>query len=472
MMRFVLAWLTVVVAGTVWGQTPPFSAPSSSSPATSSPALSTAAGIATAAAVEGTVFVTRIDGKQSLLQRGSSLQRGETINTTRNSSVRLRFSDGGETVVRPESALVVQEYQFKKEAPAEDSLVMRLIRGGLRAVTGAVGKRGDVNAYQLQISTATIGIRGTDYSARLCQNDCSEQPASTQRNSSTPVAARAVQIVGVPTLLHAGQPPVPLTAERAIYTGDTIETPAGAYAVLVFRDNTRVTINPTSRFVITRYSYDPDPKAEPGSIFIELLKGGLRFATGVLGKRDPSTVKLRTATSTIGIRGTVFDLACAPGAAPDGASEAEMGSMPCDQSLFAQTRDGTIALAGDQGDELLVSAGQSARVDGPGNKARPLSAPPRYFIDLQSPEPEKVTATPEQLFGADAADGSQAGVYLTVHEGRVVLAQQQRDITLDAGESAFAGSSLVPVRLFSTPAVLDRDPFLSGGMFKANMCRR
>ena len=105
------------------------------------------AGIARAAAVEGTVFVTRLDGKQGILQRGSNLQRGETLNTTRNSSVRLRFTDGGETVVRPESSVVVTDYQFIQDAPAQDSLLIRLLKGGMRAVTGAVGKRGDINAY-------------------------------------------------------------------------------------------------------------------------------------------------------------------------------------------------------------------------------------------------------------------------------------------------------------------------------------
>jgi hypothetical protein len=78
----------------------------------------------------------------------------------------------------------------------------------------------------------------------------------------------------------------------------------------------------------------------------------------------------------------------------------------------------------------------------------------------------------DQLFGVSATPDTSNGVFLTVHEGRVVLAQEERDITLDAGESAFAGQSLAPVKLFSAPDLLDRDPFLSGAMFSANMCRR
>ncbi len=428
--------------------------------------------MASAAAVEGTVFVTRQDGKQTLLQRGSNLQRGETINTARNSSVRLRFTDGGETVVRPESSMVVQEYQFVKDEPAQDSLIFRLIKGGLRAVTGAVGKRGNQEAYKLQVNTATIGIRGTDYSVRLCQQDCGEPLKGTQRNSATPISARAAVLVGSVVLVRAGDRPRPLTPDTPIYVGDTVETGLSSHVVLVFRDNARITVNPNSRLVLTRYAYDTAQKAEPPSMFIELLKGGLRFATGLVGKTNPGMVKVRTATSTIGIRGTVFDLVCAPGASSDAGGDAEMGDMPCDQSLFAQTRDGTIALGGDAGAELLISAGQSGRVNGPNAAARMLDVQPDYFKNLATPEPESFSANMDQLFGVSATPDTSNGVFLTVHEGRVVLAQEERDITLDAGESAFAGQSLAPVKLFSAPDLLDRDPFLSGAMFSANMCRR
>jgi hypothetical protein len=307
---------------------------------------------------------------------------------------------------------------------------------------------------------------------RLCQKDCSDVASGNQRNSATPVAARAVQVLGKVTLTRGLTAPVPLTQETPIYSGDILETVAGAYAVLVFRDNARVTVNPSTRFVITQYSYDPAPKAEPGSMFIELLKGGLRFATGLLGKRDPKSVKVRTATSTIGIRGTVFDLVCAPGAAPDRAATADVGTMECGESLLAQTRDGTISLQGDTGNELLIPAGQAGRVDREASAARPLAEVPGYFKELNTPEPESVPVNMEELFGAAALDTPEDGVFLTVHEGRVQLSQESKDVTLDAGESAFAGRSLAPIKLFSAPPLLDRDPMLSGGMFNATMCRR
>jgi len=426
--------------------------------------------VATAAAIDGTVFVTREGGRQALLTRGSSLQQGDAINTTRNSTVRLRFTDGSETVIRPESTLLVQNYQFKAEAPAEDNILLSLIKGGMRALSGAIGKRGDINAYKLHVSTATIGIRGTDYSVRLCQNDCNEVANPLDHGNATPVAARAVQVHGAATVSHNGGPLLPLTENQPLYSSDIVETKVGAYAVLVFRDNARVTVNAASRLAIAEYRYEAN-SSKP-SMLLDLLKGGLRIATGLIGKMNPTQVKVRSATATIGIRGTVFDLVCAAGSSSDSANSAELGDMPCEESLFAQTREGTITLTGNQGETLMLPAGQSGRVDGPNVAARALAAPPAYFQTLTSPAPESIPANLEQLFGAPTPADLTDGILLTVNEGRVVLAQSQKDITLDRGESLYAPRAEAPIRLFSPPAPLDRDPFLSKPMFNTNMCRR
>jgi hypothetical protein len=432
--------------------------------------------VATVAAVDGTVFVSRGGGRQAILARGSSLQVGDAINTTRNSTVRLKFTDGGETVVRPESTLVVQKYQFEKEAPSQDNILLQLLKGGIRALTGAIGKRGNADAYQLRASTATVGIRGTDYSVRLCQQDCDETGDASHRNSATPVAARAVQVRGVAKVSRGGGPLVVLVQGQPLYSGDVLQTQLDSHVVLAFSDGARITVNPSSQMGISEYT-NPAKLAGAtspgiGSMIIDMFKGGLRFATGLIGKANPEKVKVRTATATIGIRGTVFDVVCAPIGSADGASPADLSDMPCGESIFVQTREGIVTLSGTQGAPVVLPAGQSGRVNGPDVPARTLQATPDYFRTISTPEPEKVPVNLESLFGLAAAPDTSAGVLLTVHEGRVVLAQAEKDILLDAGESAFAGRAAVPVRLQSVPPILDRDPFLSTGMFNANMCRR
>lgn len=432
--------------------------------------------VATAVAVEGTAFVARSGGRKAILARGSSLRVGDAINTTRNSSVRVQFTDGGETVVRPESTLVVEKYQFRKEVPSEDNVLLQLLKGGIRSLTGAIGKRGNVDAYQLRANTATVGIRGTDFSVRLCQQDCNESGHASHSNSATPVAARAVQVQGAAQVSHEGSAMKALTVGQALYSGDVLQTQLNSYVMLVFSDNARITVNPFSQIAIAEYANvgQAADAANQGvsRMIIDMFKGGMRFATGLIGKTNPAKVKVRTATATVGIRGTVFDVVCAPGGSADSASASSLGDMPCSGSIFVQTREGAVTLGGTTGEPIVLPAGQSGRVSGPDLPARSLQVMPEYFQTIDTPEPEKYPANIEALFGSRVEPDASAGVFVTVHSGKILLAQADKDILLDAGESAFASPRAVPIRLQSVPPILDRDPFLSSGMFKANMCRR
>jgi len=432
--------------------------------------------VANATLVEGTAYVIRADGRQSILARGTPLAVGDALSTTRNSTVRLRFTDGGETAVRPDSRITVQEYSYARDNPQGDSLVLSLLRGGLRAITGSIGKRGNVDAYKLNISTATIGIRGTDYTARYCNNDCKGDGdpivRSTRPNSSAPVIGRLLQSQGAVTVERDAKQQE-IIQGAPLYATDKVATTTGGSAVLAFRDDTRVTLNSGTQLALTQFSFDATQPVRSGMLF-QLLSGGLRVATGLIGKSAPRQVKFQTSTATIGIRGTVFDLSCGKTEAGDDPQPADVTNIECNQALFASTRSGEITLTGADGRELVIPAGQSGVVPGSQGSARSLPATPGFFNNLGTPAPESVDVNLEQLFGTNTAPTEATGVYLLVREGKVVLGQSGQEIALDAGESAFAGGggqSLAPIRLASTPILLDRDPALSNRIFNFNICR-
>ena len=93
--------------------------------------------------------------------------------TSYNAFVRLKFTDGGEVTLRPNTQLRIDRYHFEPARPEEDSLVFALLKGGLRTITGLLGKRKE-HSYELQTVTATIGIRGTGYGIQFCQGDCQD----------------------------------------------------------------------------------------------------------------------------------------------------------------------------------------------------------------------------------------------------------------------------------------------------------
>lgn len=49
---------------------------------------------------------------------------------------------------------------------------MNLVKGGLRSVTGLIGKRGNQDSYKIQTSTAAIGIRGSEGETLACGAGC------------------------------------------------------------------------------------------------------------------------------------------------------------------------------------------------------------------------------------------------------------------------------------------------------------
>jgi len=142
----------------------------------------------------GTVSAQKPDGKVRVLAKDSALLAGEIVMTEKGSVVRLRFADGSQTTLRPGSRLVIEDFNYDEADPARDRKVINLVKGGMRAVTGAVGKRGNQDAYQAKTVAGTIGIRGTDYALLLCEKG----KASESGNCSNLDVPEELQVDGIP----------------------------------------------------------------------------------------------------------------------------------------------------------------------------------------------------------------------------------------------------------------------------------
>ncbi len=135
-------------------------------------ALAAAASAALAAAgtvaqLSGTLSVKKPDGSVRILSQKSEVQNGDTLNTERDSYAQIRFVDGAQMTMKPNTSIKLDDIRFTEDMQQEDSFVFGLLKGGLRAVTGLVGKRSK-DKYQVGTTTATIGIRGTTFSAEDC----------------------------------------------------------------------------------------------------------------------------------------------------------------------------------------------------------------------------------------------------------------------------------------------------------------
>jgi hypothetical protein len=136
-----------------------------------------AEGVGTVTHLGGLLRATRVDGTSRLLSVKSEVREGDTLKTEKNTFARIKFVDAGEIVLRPETVFRVDAYAYHPVAAPEqsDNILFSLIKGGLRSVTGLLGKRSP-DKFKMNTATATIGIRGTHFGALLCDNDCANIP--------------------------------------------------------------------------------------------------------------------------------------------------------------------------------------------------------------------------------------------------------------------------------------------------------
>jgi len=118
--------------------------------------------------LSGTLSVRKPDGSVRILSRSSEVRSGDTINTQRGSYAQIKFADGGQITLKPNTSVKIERFSFVAAEPKNDGFFYNLVKGGLRAVSGLIGKRGDPDAYKMGTETATIGIRGTSFGADDC----------------------------------------------------------------------------------------------------------------------------------------------------------------------------------------------------------------------------------------------------------------------------------------------------------------
>lgn len=109
----------------------------------------------------GTAQATPASGASRALKNGDSVNERDTIQTGDKSGLVMRFEDGQIAALGANSRMTVSAYNYDAKEPAKSNVLLSLLTGGMRAITGFIGKsRPDKVSYIA--GTATIGIRGTD----------------------------------------------------------------------------------------------------------------------------------------------------------------------------------------------------------------------------------------------------------------------------------------------------------------------
>lgn len=182
-------------------------------------------GLAAAGLVQFTAGDVQLRRGETLsrLSKGSELDGGDVVLTGTEGRAQIRFSDGGLVALYPDSQFTVTRYADGAGA-GEDHFVVNLLQGGMRALTGLIGKRNPAN-YKVVTPTAVVGIRG---SAFLLAIDANGQVFVSGEQDEIEVCTQAgcVGVTAGEAVLVVSDQDLPVyTHTRALLPVPQVQTP-------------------------------------------------------------------------------------------------------------------------------------------------------------------------------------------------------------------------------------------------------
>jgi FecR protein len=164
--------------------------------------------------VSGPLLAKKADGTVKVLTQKSTVEEGDTLVTEKDTYARIRFTDNSEVTLRPNSQFKIDSFAFDDDKPQNDNAAFSLVKGGLRAVTGTLGKR-NKEKVGFNTPTATIGIRGTIFTAEYIPPDDRAVAAYAFASVAALDSGMAISDAGSGTLLPVGSI-LPLRVAQAV----------------------------------------------------------------------------------------------------------------------------------------------------------------------------------------------------------------------------------------------------------------
>jgi hypothetical protein len=384
----------------------------------------------------GTVTLESKGSPPQLIGTDTELRVGDVLQTQAGSTAALRYIDGTNIQLGQRSRMTVSDFAMNAAQPDDERFVARLFTGAMRVITGLVAKRKPDNS-RFSTSTATIGIRGTDFVIRECVADCitgGEAPAISREvtRASEDLAGRLASGGAGVDASAAGTIPRQLQGNAPFRAGEVVSTGASA-ALLVLRDGTRIALDPDSSLLIRTFEFDEASPAT-GRIALVINKGKVQIAAGQIARARAELMSV-----AIGQASVRPDADAAFGAAFKSGSGSELIQIAvASGSVALQTSAG----AGSGATSTRVDAGKTITLQSGG---APVFGEALLF-EAAAPAVAVIDST--QLFGLNAAlpnAPARAGTFVFVNGGSVVLGQDGRELLVTPGETAYASAARGPL---------------------------
>ena len=200
-------------------------------------------------------------------------------------------------------------------------------------------------------------------------------------------------VTGDVNIVRADKTVLPAAKNAALNAGDAVETKNGRLQLSLI-DGGKVSLQPNTIYKINKYEFSGK---EDGSeyAFTELVKGGLRTISGLVGHKNRDRYQLKTAVATIGIRGTEFTVNFN------------------DNQLLMTTNHGSVDVCNIAGC-LNAVTGQTIAVSGVGAAPKPSSKAAKAAAAPPASSKAVFAAGDEIVIPADSLANYKGEAYATV----------------------------------------------------------
>jgi hypothetical protein len=125
-----------------------------------------------------------------------------------------------------------------------------------------------------------------------------------------PSAAGRIKVASGSAFIVRQSVMIPAQAGQLVFEADGLQTGADGRIGVTLKDDTRVSLGPSSELRLERFAYAP---AEGGlGLVIKFVNGVAAYVSGRIAKLAPDSIRLETPAAIVGVRGTSLAIRVEP----------------------------------------------------------------------------------------------------------------------------------------------------------------
>jgi hypothetical protein len=125
--------------------------------------------------------------------------------------------------------------------------------------------------------------------------------ATSAQAQQAPAAGR-IKVVSGSAFIVRQSKLVPARVGQDVYTADALRTGADGRIGVTLKDDTRISLGPTSEVRLERFNY---ATADGGlGLVLTFVRGVAAYVSGRIAKLSPDSIRLETPAAIVGVRGT------------------------------------------------------------------------------------------------------------------------------------------------------------------------